>query len=79
MKKDEILTAKELFYQNNKKELWDKSTVEDYIIPSMIEFAKLHVTAALKAASEGTFDSGLYSQQEIINDILNSYPLEKIK
>jgi anaerobic ribonucleoside-triphosphate reductase len=36
----------------------------------MIEFAKLHVKAALKAASEKTIDK---------NSILNSYSLDNIK
>ena len=39
----------------------------------MIKFAKLHVEAALKAASEATL---LYDFKE---EITNSYPLENIK
>lgn len=38
-----------------------------------IEFAKLHVEAALKSASEATL---LYNFKE---EIINSYPLDKIK
>jgi len=48
----------------------------------MIEFAKLHVTAALKAASEKAqvyADEGGYSEFVDEQSILNSYPLEKIK
>ena len=54
---------------------------------AMIEFAKLHVEAALKAASEkatssafyspdndGTYDSSVHK-----SSILNAYPLENIK
>lgn len=39
----------------------------------MIKFAKLHVEAALKSASEATL---LYDFKE---EIINSYPLENIK
>ena len=40
---------------------------------AMIEFAKLHVEAALKAAGDATL---LYDFKE---DIINSYPLDNIK
>lgn len=39
---------------------------------ALIEFAKLHVKAALKAASEAAFSDSKY-------DVENSYPLENIK
>ena len=38
-----------------------------------IEFAKLHVEAALKAAQESTLE------YDFTEEITNSYPLEKIK
>lgn len=48
----------------------------------MIEFAKLHVEAALKEASEKAIvyaDEGGYSEFVDEQSILNAYPLEKIK
>jgi hypothetical protein len=48
----------------------------------MIEFAKMHVTAALKAASEKAIvyaDEGGYSEFVDEQSILNAYPLENIK
>jgi hypothetical protein len=49
---------------------------------AMIEFAKLHVTAALKEASEKASvyaDEGGYSEFVDEESILNSYPLENIE
>lgn len=55
---------------------------------AMIEFAKLHVEAALKAASEkgealvrtnGEWTSSKVTARVNKESILNSYPLEKIK
>ena len=49
---------------------------------AMIEFAKLHVEAALKAASEKALvyaDEGGYSEFVDEDSILNAYPLENIK
>jgi hypothetical protein len=48
----------------------------------MIEFAKMHVTAALKAASENATvyaDEGGYSEFVDEQSILNSYSLDNIK
>lgn len=49
----------------------------------MIEFAKLHVQAALEAAAKGEISlsqsSTLGFNQEQKNSILNAYPLENIK
>lgn len=68
---------------------------KDKCIENMIEFAKLHVEAALKAASEKSLIKvsnykGSHTTEELSVDdytdatvdkdsILNSYPLEKIK
>lgn len=49
---------------------------------AMIEFAKLHVTAALEAASDTDILSGISYKHRTNLDmdaILNSYPLENIK
>ena len=47
----------------------------------MIEFAKLHVTEALKEASEKAEIEDLSYDDRIVNvkSILNAYPLENIK
>lgn len=57
-----------------------------YVTEAMVEFAKMHVEAALKTASEKIeFDIGEYIsdghwEREIDKDsILNSYPLSNIK
>ena len=46
------------------------------ITQAMIEFAKLHVTAALKAAADDYSESSSDIVQE---SIINAYPLDKIK
>jgi hypothetical protein len=55
-----------------------------HLVPAnaMIEFAKLHVEAALEAASETEIVSGTSYKHRTNLDmdiIMNSYPLEKIK
>jgi hypothetical protein len=73
---EQILTAKELF---------DKLlSVNDEVTSTemMIEFAKLHVEAALKAAVKDVEikpmkHAGFYMVDS--GSILNSYPLENIK
>ena len=83
-----IPTAEELL--NNKFpefEHLDNGNIWVNIENIMIEFAKMHVKAALKEASESadlTTDSYMSMQEgscvEIHKDsILNSYPLENIK
>ena len=68
---EKILTAEDLalnYEIGNTKRI----SIED-AKEAMIEFAKLHVEQALKAASDSTL---LYDFQE---EIKNSYPLDKIK
>lgn len=58
------------------KELFDKMISENDETTStemMIEFAKLHVEAALTAASESTLE------YDFTEEIKNSYPLTNIK
>ena len=81
---DNMITAKLIL---TGKETYDPeySTVSKYdAMEAMIEFAKLHVEAALKAASENSelegdeesnFDYICINKQSI----LNAYPLENIK
>ena len=55
---------------------------DDTIYEAMVEFAKLHVEAALKAASEDahTKDVPYTDDVEVDKDsILSAYPLENIK
>jgi hypothetical protein len=54
----------------------------EFAIKLAIEFAKLHVEAALEAASETEIVSGTSYKHRTNLDmdiIMNSYPLEKIK
>jgi uncharacterized surface protein with fasciclin (FAS1) repeats len=74
-----IPTAK-AFYQNYIEENNHDSHVD--IEEMLIEFAKLHVEAALKEAMYKADEKEMSSMQ--VNDyyreeILNSYPLDKIK
>jgi hypothetical protein len=77
---EKILTAKELF--DKMLEDNDECTSTEM----MIEFAKLHVEAALKAASEKAesiegWNTGFSGSASSVDkdSILNSYPLENIK
>lgn len=49
----------------------------------LITFAKLHVEAALKNALESIpclgSSSDIATYEEVANEVLNSYPLDKIK
>ena len=80
---DNMITAKLIL---TSKETYDSeySTVSKYdALEAMIEFAKLHVEAALKKASEDTdvIYRGHCFGDYIVdkNSILKSYPLENIK
>jgi hypothetical protein len=51
-----------------------------YITEKMIEFAKFHVKAAIKAASEELpYDDKMNQDMIIKKRILNAYPLTNIK
>lgn len=77
---EKIPTVEE-FLPKNSNGMYSRNEVET----AMIEFAKLHVEAALKAASEGQIKKDIYMMTEhgeSMNwkeSILNSYPLENIK
>jgi hypothetical protein len=76
---EKIPTAK-AFYQNYIEENNHDSHVD--IEEMLIEFAKLHVEAALKSASEKATvyaDEGGYSEFVDEQSILNSYSLDNIK
>jgi len=51
---------------------------EEEAIEAMIEFAKLHVEAALKEAAETNYPSTKSNFELVNSKILNSYPLENI-
>ena len=74
-KMDKIPTAEEFV---TKGHLWvgDDEDVND-LAKSHIEFAKLHVEAALKEAKNFLKDGYVTPQDE--QDILNAYPLTNIK
>ena len=74
---DNMITAKLIL---TGKETYDPEypTVSKYdALEAMIEFAKLHVEAALKEAKNLLKDGYVTPQDE--QDILNAYPLTNIK
>ena len=79
---DDMITAKLIL---TGKETYDSEypTVSKYdALEAMIEFAKLHVTEALKEASENAeviFDDSGQSGRVYQDSILNAYSLENIK
>ena len=78
---DNMITAKLIL---TGKETYDSEypTVSKYdALEAMIEFAKLHVTEALKEASEKAEIEDLSYDDRIVNvkSILNAYSLENIK
>ncbi len=78
---EQIPTAEELIDKTGSHEFWDNfHGVKEELKDAMIEFAKLHVEAALKAAVKHLpYDDKM--NQSLLDEraILNSYPLEKIK
>jgi len=75
-----LTTAEELFIQLG---FMPKENQLGYDIKTaMVEFAKLHVEAALKAASENVYvELDEHNMEHIVNkeSILNSYSLDNIK
>ena len=71
------MTAKEYFIEH----LSGEPLHQDVVIEAMIEFAKMHVEAALKEALEKseTFMDGSSEFENFKNSILNAYPLDLIK
>jgi hypothetical protein len=68
------------------KELFDKMLSNNDEVTStemMVEFAKLHVQAALKEALDSIpclgSSSDIPTYEEVENAVLNAYPLDKIK
>lgn len=86
----EIPAAEEFLqnYKNDSDHYADQDYSEGRLIKALQEFAKLHVTAALKEASENAETEeemgNPYDPDDIYyvvdkKSILNSYPLENIK
>jgi hypothetical protein len=79
MSEEKIPTAEELIVETLARPIGHPG---DYLIPTelvmtfMREFAKLHVTVALKAASEFADGDDI---EENRDQIINSYPSENIK
>lgn len=71
-----VPTARDFILAN--KDRFEKTSVDQWLI----EFAKLHVEAALKAALEDSptgSSTDIPSYDEVEDAILNAYPLENIK
>jgi len=83
---DNMITAEKIILNKyNIETLDDIAIYGDIVVKFMIEFAKLHVEAALKAASEKADDHSVqvgmhYAEYDgLLDSILTSYPLENIK
>ena len=76
-----IPTAEEFLTISDEFEVLETRKQEEVVTKTMIEFAKLHVEAALKEASEKAEWKGYtLAAVEICNySILDAYPLENIK
>ena len=77
-----MITAEEFMTQHDSMRMPRGVTYQKEIGEAMIEFAKLHVEAALKAASEKSciqIDEHELSCSVDKKSILNSYPLTNIK
>ena len=87
-----IPTAEEFLATSDEFEVIETRKQEEVVTKAMIEFAKLHVEAALKEASEkavtdyeyagetGEFDDiSVYDYFVDKESILNAYPLENVK
>jgi hypothetical protein len=64
------------YIRKNLTDYWEGGKAqytEEDVEKAMIEFAKLHVEAALEAAQESTLE------YDFTEEITNSYPLEDIK
>ena len=80
---EKILTAEEVMQKHlDPHDCLRVSKCYDMTLDAMREFAKLHVEAALKAASEkktyGFFVAPIFTGYQV-EEILTSYPLENIK
>jgi hypothetical protein len=80
----EQILAEELIDTTGSHEFWDNfHGVKEELKDAMIEFAKLHVEAALEAKvaamKERSYDDSSYSMNELDAFTRDSYSLENIK
>jgi hypothetical protein len=81
---EKILTAEEIMQKHlDPHDCLRLSKCYEMTLEAMIEFAKLHVEAALKEALESIpclgSSSDIATYEEVEDAVLNSYPLENIK
>lgn len=86
---NDIIISKEIldmYYNMDRDEDGHPIYYEWSVKDTMIEFAKLHVEAALEAASSKSYTESIYTGRQFgmqsrvnKNSILNAYPLENIK
>jgi hypothetical protein len=77
---EQIPTAEELILKTGSHEFWDNFyVVKEEIKDAMIEFAKLHVEAALKEAANEYYPKDKPNFELVAERFINAYPLEKIK
>jgi len=78
---NKIIPTAEEFLMNKGLGAWFPN--KEAILQEMIEFAKLHVEAALKAKAkamiEKSYEDSSYSMNELDSCTRNAYPLENIK
>jgi hypothetical protein len=78
-----IPTAEEFATEHNEAKMPRGVSYQKEIGELMIEFAKLHVQAALKEALDSIpclgSSSDIPTYEEVENAVLNAYPLDKIK
>ena len=75
-----MIQSAEEFLKNFHRQ--ETHTLEEGVQEAMIEFAKLHVEAALKSAAFGAYTKDVKFTEDVEVDqesILNAYPLENIK
>jgi predicted nucleotidyltransferase len=79
MSNDKKITAEEFLKKLDDASgtTWTESDID--ICKAFIEFAKLHVAAALKIASELEETNGTQGYKIYPESILNAYPLDNIK
>lgn len=71
-----VSTTEELLKDKTQFGTYDNMYPRDQVAKKMIEFAKLHVEAALKEANKKAVMTGYVDSGQTI---LNAYPLENIK
>jgi hypothetical protein len=77
---EKIPTAEELIEKTGSHEFWQNfHLVKEDLKESMIEFAKLHVEAALKAVADEYYPKELENFELVSGRFIKAYSLENIK